>query len=59
MKLFLIYLFFERKNGIEPIQGLFRVKYKDGRFSQRMYYDTAYSYSRIFGGKVFFHKIQK
>lgn len=44
--------------GLEPLNGLFRVLYKDGRYSQRMYYDTSKNYASIFGGKVvtFDHK---
>ncbi len=56
-KLFLIYLLLEWDyRGLEPLNGLFRVVYKDDGISQRMYYRNAKNYASIFGGKVIYYK---
>lgn len=36
----------------EMIHGKFRVKYKDGKRSVRMYYRNAKNYQEIFGGEI-------
>ena len=56
-RLYLIYLVLEWDyRGLEPLNGLFRVVYKDGEISQRMYYRNAKNYASIFSGKVIYYK---
>ena len=56
-----IYRFFLRQfykiahyesRGEDGARGKFRVKYNDGKISQKMCYGNAKNYAEIFGGKV-------
>ena len=51
--LFQIYKIPEYNNrGDDSLFGKYRVKYSDGQMSQRMCYESAKTYSQIFGGSI-------
>ena len=58
--IFLFWSIFNIRTGDSQLDnclnGKFRVKYPDGKFSRKMFYNTAKDYSKIFGGEVVFHK---